>query len=119
MSVRLDKYLTMSAAYSRKEAKQLIIRGQISVNGEIVKKPEVKIDENHALVTLKGETISYESHVYYMLNKPAGVISATVDVNETTVTELIHEESRDIFPVGRLDKDTEAVSYTHLQIFFK
>ena len=50
MSVRLDKYLTMSAAYSRKEAKQLIIRGQISVNGEIVKKPEVKIDENLSLI---------------------------------------------------------------------
>lgn len=109
MSIRLDKFLTISAGCSRKEAKRLIVKGQISVNGDVVKKPETKIDENQAAVFLRGEKLGYEEHVYYMLNKPPGVISATTDTKDTTVTDLIREESRDIFPVGRLDKDTEGL----------
>ena len=88
----------------------MIRSGQVSVNGAVVKKPETKVEQTVQEVCLNGEKVGYESFEYYMLNKPAGVISATEDRSCQTVVDLIQEKKRkDLFPVGRLDKDTEGL----------
>ena len=80
------------------------------VNQETVRTPEMKICEEKDEVFLEGQRIAYASCEYYMLNKPAGVVSATEDKRETTVIDLIRDKKRkDLFPVGRLDKDTEGL----------
>ena len=80
------------------------------MNGAVVKKPETKVEQTVQEVCLNGEKVGYESFEYYMLNKPAGVISATEDRSCQTVVDLIQEKKRkDLFPVGRLDKDTEGL----------
>ena len=105
--IRLDKFLSEMGAGTRQEVKQYIRKGRVDVDGETAKRPEMKVDENNANVTLDGERIGYASYVYYMLNKPAGVVSATEDTREKTVIDLIEGQKRkDLFPVGRLDKDT-------------
>lgn len=91
-------------------SEELIRSGQVSVNGAVVKKPETKVEQTVQEVCLNGEKVGYESFEYYMLNKPAGVISATEDRSCQTVVDLIQEKKRkDLFPVGRLDKDTEGL----------
>ena len=108
--IRLDKFLSEMGVGTRQEVKQYIRKGKVEVDGEIEKRPELKVDETKANVTLDGERIGYASYVYYMLNKPAGVISATEDGKDKTVVELIRGKKRkDLFPVGRLDKDTEGL----------
>mgnify|MGYP003074134447 CR=1 FL=1 len=105
--IRLDKFLSEMGAGTRQEVKQYIRKGKVEVDGEIEKRPELKVDETKANVTLDGERIGYASYVYYMLNKPSGVVSATEDKREKTVIDLIKGQKRkDLFPVGRLDKDT-------------
>lgn len=107
-TIRLDKFLADAQLGTRSEVKQLLKKGLITVNGEIIKKPEIKIDPANDWVCFDKRIISLEKEVYYMLNKPAGVISATEDRRERTVLDLIQKEDRrpDLFPVGRLDKDT-------------
>lgn len=108
--IRLDKYLADMECGTRQEVKKLIRSGQVSVNGAVVKKPETKVEQTVQEVCLNGEKVGYESFEYYMLNKPAGVISATEDRSCQTVVDLIQEKKRkDLFPVGRLDKDTEGL----------
>ena len=108
--MRLDKFLSKMGAGSRQEVKSYIRKGMVSVNGETVSRPETKIDEEKDEIFLQGKRIAYAAFEYYMLNKPAGVISATEDKKETTVVDLIREKKRkDLFPVGRLDKDTEGL----------
>ena len=108
--MRLDKYLADMGVGTRTEVKKLIRQGQIAVDGTIVKLPEMKIDIEKSQVTCKGQPVAYESFEYYMLNKPAGVISATTDSKDKTVLDLIDTKKRkDLFPVGRLDKDTEGL----------
>lgn len=108
--IRLDKYLADMGCGTRQEVKKLIRSGQVSVDGAVVKKPETKVEQTLQEVCLNGEKIGYESFEYYMLNKPAGVISATEDRSCQTVVDLIKEKKRkDLFPVGRLDKDTEGL----------
>lgn len=110
MKIRLDKYLTEMSVGSRSEVKKAITKGLTEVNGETVKKPEQKIDPALDQVCFQGRRITYAAMEYYMLNKPAGVISASEDRHETTVVDLITEKKRkDLFPVGRLDKDTEGL----------
>ena len=95
---------------TRTEVKKDIKKGRISVNQEIIKSPEYKIDIQTDVVLADGKEIAYEKMVYYMLNKPQGVVSATEDRRDRTVLELIQEKKRkDLFPVGRLDKDTEGL----------
>ena len=107
--LRLDKYLADMGIGTRSEVKIAIKRGYIKVNGEVVKTPEVKVDD-HDEVLYHDQKISYVTYEYYMLNKPAGVVSATEDRDCKTVVELIESASRkDLFPVGRLDKDTEGL----------
>lgn len=108
--IRLDKYLADMGCGTRQEVKKLIRSGQVSVDGAVVKKPETKVEQTVQEVCLNGEKVGYESFEYYMLNKPAGVISATEDRSSQTVVDLIKEKKRkDLFPVGRLDKDTEGL----------
>ena len=108
--IRLDKYLADMGCGTRQEVKKLIRSGQVSVDGAVVKKPETKVEQTVQEVCLNGEKVGYESFEYYMLNKPAGVISATEDRSCQTVVDLIKEKKRkDLFPVGRLDKDTEGL----------
>ncbi len=109
--IRLDKFLTDMGCGTRSVIKNLVRKGKVSVNGEIIKKPEIKINEDEDVVLLDGEEIKYNRYEYFMLNKPDGYVSATTDRNEKTVLDLLKAEDRrkDLFPVGRLDKDTEGL----------
>ncbi len=108
--IRLDKYLCEMGIGTRSEVKKYIRQGRITVDGEKVVKPEEKIDEQSSQVSMDNQLIGYEKFEYYMLYKPAGVVSATVDKKEKTVLDLITDKKRkDLFPVGRLDKDTEGL----------
>ena len=108
--MRLDKYLAEMGVGTRQEVKKQIRQGKVTVNGTVVKAADTKIDETYDEVTIGGRNISYVSYEYYMLNKPGGVVSATEDRRDTTVIDLIKDKKRkDLFPVGRLDKDTEGL----------
>ena len=108
--MRLDKYLAEMGVGTRQEVKRQIRQGKVTVNGTVVKAADTKIDETCDEVTIGGRNISYVSYEYYMLNKPGGVVSATEDRRDTTVIDLIKDKKRkDLFPVGRLDKDTEGL----------
>lgn len=109
--LRIDKYLADCGVGTRSEVKKYIKAKQITVNGEVIMKPEQKIDENVDDVCFKGQLISYEKYVYYLLHKPAGCVTAKQDNMHKTVMEYFPEEIRakDIAPVGRLDLDTEGL----------
>ncbi len=108
-TLRLDKFLTEMGIGSRSEVKQGIKKGFAKINGETAKRPEVKVDASDH-VTWKGTPVLYVEYEYIMLNKPAGVVSATEDSRDRTVVDLIKDSVRkDLFPVGRLDKDTEGL----------
>lgn len=107
--VRLDKFLTEMGIGSRSEVKQGIKKGFAKVNGETAKRPDQKVVETDQ-VSWKGTPVVYIEYEYIMLNKPAGVVSATEDSRDKTVVDLIKDSLRkDLFPVGRLDKDTEGL----------
>jgi 16S rRNA pseudouridine516 synthase len=94
---------------SRSQVKDYVRQGLVTVNGSTAKRPDIKIDENSDEICLRGSRLTYRKFVYYMMNKPAGVVSATQDNVSKTVLELLAPEDRrdGIFPAGRLDKDTE------------
>ena len=107
--MRLDKYLAQMSMGTRSEVKKFIKSGRVFVNGAPASGPEQKVTEEDD-VELDGEKVSYERYVYYMLNKPQGVVSATKDNTCRTVLSLITDSTKkDLFPVGRLDKDTEGL----------
>lgn len=109
-NIRLDKYLADMQIGTRSLVKDYIRNGRISVNNKIVMSPNVKVNTESDTILFDGHTISYEEYEYYMLNKPAGVLSATRDKHAETVLDLIEDKMRkDLFPVGRLDKDTEGL----------
>lgn len=108
--IRLDKYLADMGIGTRTEVKKMIRQGKITVDGTVVKAPEEKVEIERQSICCQGQQIVYEAFEYYMLNKPAGVVSATEDRHDKTVVELIESKKRkDLFPVGRLDKDTEGL----------
>lgn len=108
--IRLDKYLADMGPGTRSQVKQQIRKGMVTVNGEIVKSPEYKIDTKTDEVMVGGKHLKYATFAYYMLHKPQGVVSATEDKREKTVLDLLVSKKRkDLFPVGRLDKDTEGL----------
>lgn len=108
--IRLDKFLCEAGAGSRSEVKLLIKKGRVTINGAVAKAPETKVDEKNDQVALDAQPLSYEKFVYYMLHKPAGVVTATRDNHEKTVMELLKDApGKDLFPAGRLDKDTEGL----------
>lgn len=108
--MRLDKYLAHAGVGTRKEVKKLIRSKAVTVNGEVVRNDDYKIDETSDEVFVYDEPIFYQEFYYVMLNKPAGYISATMDDRDPTVLDLIYEDyAYSLFPVGRLDKDTEGL----------
>lgn len=108
--IRLDKFLADMGVGTRSEVKAYVKKGRITIGDEVIKKPEYKVKIDEDKVFFDGNPISYVTYEYYMLNKPAGVISATSDPNCKTVVDLIEDAKRkDLFPVGRLDKDTEGL----------
>lgn len=108
--IRLDKYLADMSVGSRSEMKKDIRKGLVKVDEEVVRSIDFKINPEKSSVTYAGELIAYAEYEYYMLNKPAGAISASSDKKSVTVIDLIDTKLRkDLFPVGRLDKDTEGL----------
>lgn len=108
---RLDKIIASTGRFSRREVKQLVREGRVLVDGKMAKSAEEKYDPLTAVIAVNGETLSYREHTWLMLHKPAGVLSATEDGRGETVLDLLAPEYRKIglFPVGRLDKDTEGL----------
>lgn len=107
---RLDKFLCDSLNMTRKEAKEVVKKGKVTINGEVIKKPEFKLDADNDQVEFEYQPVIFEQFHYLMLHKPQGVVSATKDNHDKTVLDLIHEDFKDkLFPVGRLDKDTEGL----------
>ncbi len=109
--IRLDKYLGDLGTAPRRELKRIIRAGRVRVDGVAVTAPETKLDPFSAVVTLDGERLVWAEHHYYMMNKPAGVLTATEDRRQKTVLDLLPEELRrmGLFPVGRLDRDTRGL----------
>lgn len=108
--MRLDKFLAEMNVGSRREIKEAAKKGRIRVNDSIVKSSDVKISPVIDKVYFDNREIGYVEYEYFIMNKPQGVISATKDDNDTTVVDLIKTNTRnDLFPVGRLDKDTEGL----------
>lgn len=105
---RLDKIIAMQGALSRSDVKILIRKGAVTVNGQVVKNADFGVDMDNDLVAVQGKEISLEQHIYLMLHKPKGVVSATEDKNLPTVVDLVPKElwRKGLFPAGRLDKDT-------------
>ena len=113
--LRLDKYLADMGAGTRSEVKDLIRRGRVQVDGIVCRLPEQKVDPAVNEVVLEGQRIGYQKFYYYMMNKPAGVVTAREDGRDRTVMEVLAEEGvncpafAELSPVGRLDKDTEGL----------
>ncbi len=103
--MRLDKYLAETAQCTRSEAKTLLQKGRVTVNGAVCKKGDAQLKAGDA-VAVDGKTLQYQKFVYLMLNKPAGVVSASTDKRDTTVVDLVGGAypRRELFPAGRLDK---------------
>jgi len=108
---RLDKIIASTGKWSRREAKELARRGLVTVDGAAVRAVEGKYDPEASEIAVGGEPLAYSRHTWLMLNKPAGVLSATEDGRGETVLDLLPRELRrqGLFPVGRLDKDTEGL----------
>ncbi len=106
--IRLDKYISTQTLYSRSEIRKMIFKGQVSVDGVVIVKPDTKIDEEKASVCVDAVAVNYKKYVYIAMNKPKGILSATNDKNCKTVVDLLPPEysKRNIFPAGRLDKES-------------
>ena len=109
--MRLDKYLVACAVGSRTEVKNFLKAGRVTVNGKKEKSAKLQINEDTDEIYFDGQKLDYEGFVYYMMNKPQGVISATEDPKHKTVLDLLDDlaRSKEVFPVGRLDIDTHGL----------
>ncbi|MCB2295356.1 rRNA pseudouridine synthase [Clostridium algoriphilum] len=105
---RIDKILSNLGHGTRKEVKALLKKGLVEIDGVIASDSATKVDPDKAVIKVSGEEINYRKYIYLIMNKPAGVVSATVDKHDETVIDLIDHEYHafDPFPIGRLDKDT-------------
>lgn len=108
---RIDKILGIFNICTRSEAKTIIKKGLVTINGEVIKDSSKKADIEKDIITAYGKTLGNNKYIYIMMNKPSGVISATVDKSEKTVLDIIPKEFKrnGLFPAGRLDKDTEGL----------
>jgi len=109
--MRLDKLLSNMGYGSRKDMKKFLKSGQVFINEKVVKDGKTQVDPQKDVITVAGEVVEYKEFVYFMLHKPQGVVSATEDNRDRTVVDLLEEEDQifEVFPVGRLDKDTEGL----------
>lgn len=108
--MRLDKFLTTCEVGTRSEVKNIIKKGQITIDGIICKNADYKFNEETCVVCFQGKELVYKAFQYFMLNKPQDVVSATQDNLDKTVLDLLKNvRKKDLFPVGRLDKDTEGL----------
>ena len=107
---RLDKLIASQGLLSRNDVKTMVKRGEVSVNGAIVKDSSIKVSYEDD-IKIKGESLSQTEYVYIMLNKPKGVVSASEDKRDKTVVDILPDElkRKNLFPAGRLDKDTEGL----------
>lgn len=105
---RIDKIISSQTSYSRNDVKKLIRKGLVTVNDSIIKKCDTIVDEETSIIKINDKVIDYKKYIYLILNKPKGYISSTRDGNDPIVLELIDSKylNRNLFPVGRLDKDT-------------
>ena len=105
---RIDKILASQGTLSRRDVKEIIKKGRVTLNGKVVKDSAVKVDINADTVTVDGTQIVLKKHIYIMMNKPQGVISASDSHDDETVVDLVPDElfRKGLFPAGRLDKDT-------------
>lgn len=109
--MRLDKFLTECGVGTRRQVKKLLENGEIYVNEKIIKKPEFVVKEDMDVISYKGKKLQYKKFRYYIMNKKAGYITATQDTKEQTVMELLPNWviTKNLVPIGRLDKDTEGL----------
>ena len=109
--MRLDKFLVACAVGSRTEVKNFLKAGRVTVNGKKEKSAKLQIDQKTDEIRFDGQVLEYEEFVYYMMNKPQGIISATEDPKYRTVLDLLDDlaRSKEVFPVGRLDIDTHGL----------
>ncbi len=107
--IRLDKFLADMGRGTRGQIREMAKKGRISINGQPVKKTDLKVDPERDAVAVDGQPVAYVTHEYYMLHKPAGVVTATEDNLHRTVMDLLETARKDLFPVGRLDIDTEGL----------
>lgn len=105
---RIDRILSEQTNYSRKEIKKLVSKGEVLVNGNVVRKSDEKYDEDKIGIFIGKEKISVNKHFYLLLNKPKGYVSTTISLDDKTVLDLVPDKykTRVLFPAGRLDKDT-------------
>ncbi len=105
---RIDKIISSQGKYTRSEIKKLASNGKILVDGILIKKTDLKVDKNKCRIVVNGEELTFKEHIYLILNKPKGYISATEDKNQKTVLDLVPPNlyRATLFPAGRLDKDT-------------
>lgn len=105
---RIDKIIVAQTEYSRREVKDLIRQKRVTINGELIFKSDIKIDSEKDIITIDNKEIKIKKHIYLILNKPKGYISATEDRKMQTVLDLVPKQyaHRNLFPAGRLDKDT-------------
>ena len=105
---RIDKIISSQTHYTRKDVKSLIGSKQVMVNGNVINKSDFKVNPDIDLIEVSGEMLKIKKYVYLILNKPKGYVSATVDKADRTVLDLVPFEysHRELFPAGRLDKDT-------------
>lgn len=105
---RIDKIISVASGVSRADARALIKKGLVSVNGAVIKDIGFKADENNDIICSRGEKLCYSKYVYIMMNKPKGVISASEGGKEKTVVDILPDsmKRKNLFPAGRLDKDT-------------
>ena len=119
-AVRLDKFLADAGKGTRSEVKKFIQKGQVQVNGVPAKKPELKVDPEKDTVVLSGETVgAAPEFVYYLLNKPAGCVSATEDRNDRTVMEYVPSDRKGLFPVEDLIKIQKACSLSQMMVCWR
>lgn len=108
--MRIDKYLANAGLGTRTEVKNMIRKGKVTVNGKVIKSPDMKLDDEKDQICLEEKPVNYRPVEYYMFHKPAGCVSATKDnVSKTVLDYLDVPQKERLFPVGRLDKDTEGL----------
>lgn len=105
---RLDKIISSQFGISRSITKAIIHRGKVKVDGAVVRDPSLQVDVDRVKIEYKGQVLDYKEHIYIIMNKPKGVLSASEDKNRSTVVDLVPKElsRQGLFPVGRLDRDT-------------